>query len=575
MDIHSPHLSPQARLSRLIWLERRDLWTVIVFSMGAGLMALATPIAVQALVNTVAFGALLQPLAVLVVILFASLALNNLLIGFQIYVVEMMQRRIFVRLLGDVAHRLQRVVPEAFDGRNGPELVNRFFDVLTVQKSAAVLLLDGLAYGLQAVIGMLLLAFYHPFLLAFDLLLVLAVLFVFFVLGRRGVATAIEESRAKYAVAAWLEEIARNPMLFKWAGSPEYVARFSDGLARTYLETARNHFDVVMRQHVGVLFLYTLANTTLLGLGGWMVIAKQLTLGQLIAAELVVNAMLVGLSRLGKSLQSYYELMAAMDKLGHLLDLPQERTSGEPLTHDGGPASVSLHHLEFAYLEGHPVLQNIDAEARPGEKIALTGPSGAGRGTLLELLFGLRTPQKGTVRIDGFDIRDLELNSLRREIALVKGLEILEGSILDNVRMDRPEVSSAAVRDALNVVRLGDDVAILPEGLNTPLNYLGMPLSPEKARRLLLARAIAGQPRLLLIHELLDSLDASVQESVIQWILRPAAPWTVIVTTQSQRVIQHCDRVWRLERGRLVESVRHEGTALALPNEADEPCTGA
>ncbi|MGZ8216701.1 peptidase domain-containing ABC transporter [Methylomagnum sp.] len=554
MDSHHPHLSPQARLRRLIWLERHDLWTVVAFAVGAGLMALATPIAVQALVNTIAFGALLQPLVVLVVILFASLAFNNLLIAFQFYVVEMMQRRIFVRLVGDIAGRLQRVTRDAFDGRNGPELVNRFFDVMTVQKSAAVLLLDGLAYGLQAVIGMLLLAFYHPILLAFDLLLVLAVLFVFFGLGRRGVSTSIEESRAKYAVAAWLEEIARNPMLFKWAGSPEFVALHSDQLARAYLDARSAHFTVFMRQNIGVLFIHTLANTALLGLGGWMVIDKQLTLGQLIAAELVVNAMIGGLSRLGKSLESYYDLAAAMDKLGHLLDLPQERSGGEPLSHTGGPAAVRLHRLSFGYGEGREILHGVEIEARPGERIALVGTSGAGRGTLLELLFGLRGPGAGTIQVDGFDIRDLGLDALRREIALVKGVEILEGTVLDNIRMGRSDIPMTDIRDTLEALRLDEDIMALPEGLNTPLNYLGTPLSPEKTRRLLLARAVVGKPRLLLIHEMLDALDVTVREDVIRWVLRPDAPWTAIVATQSQAVMGCCDRVWRLEAGELREA---------------------
>lgn len=553
MDPRHSRISPQARLRHLIWLERRDLWTVVAFAMGAGLMALATPIAVQSLVNTIAFGALLQPLVILVLILFGSLAFNNLLIAFQFYVVEMMQRRIFVRLLGDIAGRLQRVAREAFDGRNAPELVNRFFDVLTVQKTAAVLLLDGLAYGLQALIGMLLLAFYHPILLAFDLLLLLAVLFVFFVLGRRGVDTSIEESKAKYAVAAWLEEIARNPMLFKWAGGPDFVAGMSDRLARDYLAARTEHFGVVMRQHVGILFLHTLANTSLLGLGGWMVIERQLTLGQLIAAELVVNAMIGGLSRLGKSLESYYDLAAAMDKLGHLLDLPQERRGGEILSHAGGPAAVGLHRLSFRYGGGSDLLRDIEAEARPGERIALTGPSGSGRGTLLELLFGLRPPGSGTIRVDGFDIRDLDLDSVRRETALVKGMEILEGTVLDNLRMGRAGVGIADIRDTLAALRLEDDITTLPEGLNTPLNYLGLPLSPEKARRLLLARAVVGKPRLLLIHEMLDTLDAAVRDDVVRWVLRGDAPWTAIVATQGGPVMASCDRVWRLEEGRLLD----------------------
>ena len=551
MDAHASATSPQARLRQLIRLEAQDLRTVFAFAVGSGLMALAPPIAVQSLVNTIAFGALLQPLAVLVVILFASLAFNNLLIACQIYVVEMMQRRLFVRLLGDIAGRLQRVMLEAFDRRSGPELVNRFFDVLTLQKAAAVLLLDGLAYGLQTVIGMILLAFYHPFLLAFDLILIAAILIIFLVLRRGCVTTAIEESHSKYAVASWLEDIAANPTLFKGAGTPEFVAKLSDGLARDWLHASTAHFGVVMRQQVGVLFLHTLANTALLGLGGWMVIERQLTLGQLIAAELVVNAMLAGLSRLGKSLQSYYDLMAATHKLGLILDLPQERSGGERLDASNMPAAVALHKLSFRYGEGREILCEADAEAGPGERIALTGRSGAGRGSLLEVLFGLRNPTAGAALVDGFDLRDLNLDTVRRQTALVQSLEILPGSVLDNIRMGRPDITTTEVRDALVALRLADDIMALPEGLNTDLNPLGLPLAAEKARRLLLARAVVGRPRLLLIDGLLDSLDATVREPVIRWLLRPDTPWTAIVATQSEQVVACCDRVWHLEDGRL------------------------
>jgi ABC-type bacteriocin/lantibiotic exporter with double-glycine peptidase domain len=346
---HSVTELARAHLRELMRLERQDLWAVLAFSVGAGLMALATPVAVQSLVNTIAFGMLLQPLVVLVLVLLGCLALNNVLIGFQIYVVEMMQRRIFVRLLGDIAGRLRKVSLEALDGGNTPELVNRFFDVMTVQKSGANLLLDGLAYGLQTLIGMLLLAFYHPILLAFDLLLIGAVLFILFILGKRGVLTAIQESKAKYAVAAWLEDLARNTTLTKWAGGQDFVADVTDRHARHYLDACDRHFTIVMRQQIGILVLHTLANTSLLGLGGWMVIERQLTLGQLIAAELIVSAMLAGLSRLGKSLTSYYELMAGMDKLGHLLDLPVEPSRGEVHLAPEGPATLNIRHVNYRY----------------------------------------------------------------------------------------------------------------------------------------------------------------------------------------------------------------------------------
>jgi ABC-type bacteriocin/lantibiotic exporter with double-glycine peptidase domain len=552
-----------AYLWQLIRLERRDLWAIFAFSIGVGLMALATPVAVQTLVNLVAFGMLLQPLVVLVLVLLGCLAFLNLLIGFQIYVVEMLQRRLFVRLSGAIASRLQRVAGDAFDGGNGPELVNRFFDVITVQKSGAGLLMDGLAYALQALIGMLLLAFYHPLLLAFDVLLLLAVMFIFLVLGRRGVATAIAESRAKYAVAAWLETLARNSKLFKWAGSLNYAVSVTDRLTRNYLAAAGEHFTIVMRQQVGLLFLHTLANSSLLAMGGWMVIERQLTLGQLIAAELVVNAMMAGLSRLGKSLISYYELMAGMDKLGHLLNLPLERDAGAVLHPSGGPAAVTLYQLTYRAAGHQPATQEFNAVVAPGQRIAVAGVSGSGQSALLETIFGLRAPLSGAILIDGYDLRDLQLGQLRQNLALVIDVELIEDTVLENLRMGREHISLTAIHDTLAALGLAEAIMALPEGLNTPLNHQGQPLAHEQIRRLLLARAAVGQPRLLLIHELLDALDAEAGPPAIRWLLRSGAPWTAIVVTQHPEVLRHCDRVWHLEKGTLLNAALAPVPALA------------
>ena len=568
-DHHASPESTRLHLRRLLSLESKDIWAVVAFSIGAGLMALATPVAVQSLVNTIAFGMLLQPLVVLVLILLGCLTLNNVLIGFQIYVVEMMQRRIFVRLVGDIAGRLRKASLEAFDNGNAPELVNRFFDVITVQKSGANLLLDGLAYGLQTLIGMLLLAFYHPILLAFDLLLVLSILFIFFILGKRGVETAIEESRCKYAVAAWLEDLARNATLVKWANGQRFVAETTDRLARDYLLAAGQHFSIVMRQQIGILVLHTLANTALLGLGGWMVIERQLTLGQLIAAELIVSAMLAGLSRLGKSLMSYYELMAGMNKLGLLLDLPVESHRGETRVPPTGPATLAIRQLGYRYAREHAAPSGIAESSLRLEgrhRVAVVGPSGSGRGTLLELIMGLRQPTSGTVLLDGYDLRDLRLDAARDTMALVKGHEIIEGTVLDNIRMGRTEIGIETIRDTLAGLELTDTIMALPDGLNTQLNYLGMPLPPEQVRRLMLVRAIVGQPRLLLIHETLDFLDNVVSANVIAWVLRPDAPWTAIVATQNPEVILHCDRVWRMEQGHIVEQGRVAARRAGSPS---------
>jgi len=290
---HHVHLPPLRRLIELMRADHADLWLVLGLALGSGLLALASPVAVQALVNTVAMGGMGQPLLVLSIILFFFLAFAGGVHVLESYLVEIVQRRIFVRLAADLAYRLPRVHSDAYKHHHGAELLNRFFDVLTVQKAGSSLLLDGLSTAVQAGVGLVMLAFYHPFLLAFDIVLLLSIGFIIFVLGRGGVATAIQESISKYALVAWLEVVAGNMQTFKSSGGPQLAAQRTDALALAYLDAKRNHYRVLLRQIIGSVALYAIASTALLAIGGYLVIDGHLSLGQLVAAELIVSSALV------------------------------------------------------------------------------------------------------------------------------------------------------------------------------------------------------------------------------------------------------------------------------------------
>lgn len=540
--------SPLARLRSLIDLEQEDIKTLVAYGVGIGLMSLATPVAVQALVNTISFGALIQPLVVLTLILLVLVGFSNLLAALQFYVVDILQRRLFVRFLGQSASNLQNVAYPVNDKQHLPELTNRFLDVVTLQKTASVMLLETLGYALQTLIGMILLAFYHPLLLAFDLFLIAMIAFIIFVLGKGGIDTAIEQSKAKYDALAWLETIASNPVLGK--SNQDFLTSQTDGIAYTYLETSAQHFRVLARQNAGALILHTLANTLLLGMGGWMVLDRQLSLGQLIAAELVVNAMIFGLTRLGKTLDNFYELIASTDKLNYLLELPQEETNGNDPAVNALPFRVDVSNLSLPQNPDHDKILDINLRVASGESLVIT--DGASKGSLFDALYGLRIPVTGYVCLDGQDLRDLNLRKLRAGVALVREPEILELSILDNVRLGR-KLDLEAVRQALAKVALLDDIAALPDGLNTQLCVNGKPLTYEQCLRLTLARIIAGKPKLLLLDRVFDRIDSRYLAKVVDNLMAKDAPWTLLLTSQNPYVISRCSRQAKIENGILVE----------------------
>jgi len=540
-QFHDTH--PFARLRQILRLESDALSIAIIYSASVGLLSLAMPVATQSLVNTIAFGNLLQPLVVLSLLVLTVLSISAVLQALRFHVVEILQRRIFVRISSDSANRLLRARADALREQNGPELVNRFLEVVTLQKSASTLLVDGLSVLMQTVIGMILLAVYHPWLLAFDILMLAGILLVTFPLGFGAVSTAIQESKAKYDLVAWLEETARFPATFRGRAAMSYALRRTDRLVGEYLTHRSAHFRILLRQYLGALGLQAIASAALLGVGGWLVISRQLTLGQLIAAELVVTVVVSGFSKLGKHLEVFYDLLAAMDKLGYLTDIPLESTGAEPPLRATGPVRVTL--------RGGP----WPLEIPPGQRVAITGHSGSGKSRLIDTICGYRPVPDGAIEIDGVDIRQLRLSDLRATMALVRSVEIFHGTILENLRVGRDNLDIPAINDALARTGLLKQVAALPAGLDTMLATGGTPLSEGQSQALVMARAIAGRPSFLAIDETLDHIqDVEERQLLLDTLFDSQAPWTLLVATARADILERCQRVIHLEGGTVREA---------------------
>jgi ABC-type bacteriocin/lantibiotic exporter with double-glycine peptidase domain len=530
--------------------ERSDIWVIVLLSIMNGALLLATPLAVDTLVNNIAFGGqegvYLQALLVLSLALFAFLVLVAVMRAAQHYVMEIIQRRLFVRLAADLAYRLPRLEVSALERAVAPpELVNRFFEIVTVQKSSSLLLLEGVNLALSTLMGLIILGFYHPFLLAFDLVLVAFLGFILWGMGRNAVATSIRESYAKHAVAGWLEQLALFPILFRSEGGSDLACRRADALAVEYLGARRAHFRILLRQIVGLLGLQALASAALLTIGGALVLRGELTLGQLVASELIVGAIVASVAKFGKHLEAWYDILASVDKLAHVVDLPIERSAGEA-PRMAASAEVRGQQVSFAYPSGPPVFDGLSFAVASGSRTAIVGSAGSGTSTLFDLLYGLRLPQQGMILVDGVDLRHWPPAALRLDVALVRGCEIAEGTIAENVRLGREQISLEEVRRALEAVGLMNAVLQFPDGLDTRLKPGGSPLSKTQRTQLVIARAIIGRPRLLLLDETLEGLDAITLSDLERCLFDRANPWTLIVATRSADLIAHCDQVLRL-----------------------------
>jgi ATP-binding cassette subfamily B protein len=414
--------------------------------------------------------------------------------------------------------------------------------------------------------ALLLMSFYSPYLLAFAVFLMLFVGFVILVLGIGGLRTSIQESYSKYDVADWLEELARCHVSFKMNAAPGFSLMKVDNLVVDYVQARRSHFSVLFRQALGIYFFQAIASAGVLAIGGWLVINQSLTLGQVVASEIVVVGALEGLEKLVRMMESFYDLLTGLDKVGHLTDMPIERSKGREMAVNPSGATVNCRKVRFSYDGRNEVISNLDLTVDSGEHISLVGKSGVGKSTLAMMMCGLHEPTHGLVQINGVDIRDLNLGSLRRSTSRVGDTnEIFGGTIEDNILMGRDEISHEDLQWAIGVAQLDEELARLPKGLQTRLVTEGRNLSRGQVQRIMIARAIVNHPQLLILDEGFTGVDENDKLAILDELFKPEYGWTIVDISHDPEIVRRTKTVHVLAKGRIVES----GSVKSLLSEPD------
>ncbi|MEK0431187.1 MAG: hypothetical protein RL139_991 [Gemmatimonadota bacterium] len=561
--------TPLDRLVELLLLEKGNIGLVYAYATLVGLLSLTLPLGVQAIIGLVSGGLFLQPVVLLIAFVVAGTLATGVLQVLQLAAVERIQQRIFARLALEFAIRVPRVRTEAAWGTDLPERMNRFFEVLTIQKSLGKLLTGTTTALLQVVFGLLLLTFYHPYFTLFGLALVVLLALILRVTGPRGLETSMLESTYKYHTVHWLEEVARSVVAFKAAGRATPALDTMDAHVSGYLQYRQRHFRVLVTQAMAAIGFKTLVTGALLILGSILVTERQITLGQFVAAELVIVTVLAGIEKLVGSLAEVYDVMTSVYKLSAVTDLPLERTEGLALAPASGGMTVALDGVGYRYAEATaPALDGITFRLGAGERLALTGPDGSGETTLLAVIAGLLDGYDGHLALDGVTARDLEPAVLREQVGLLLGsAELFEGTVEENIALGRGGVGTAEVRAALARVGAAEAVQRLPQGLRTRLDNGGRGLPSTLRTRLLLARAIAARPRLLLVDECLATVEPRARAELID-VLTVDAPWTLVVVSHTRDLLAACDRVLVLHDGRQVLDAPW-GVVLRTPSVAD------
>lgn len=468
----------------------------LLYGTAISLLSLATPISVQLLINSVAYTALAAPLFTLSAILFALLLLAGVLSAFRVHLLAMFERRLFARLVAEITLRAVHAQNPFFvDARRG-DLFNRFFDMATVQKALTSLLIGGFTIVLQSLVGLVVTSFYHPFFLAFNLVLVLLVVAIWRIFARGSLGTAVTKSHAKHAAAHWLGSVGGSNGIYKSSRHMRFAIDRSEAMTARYVSAHEAHFRYTFSQTVALLLLYALASAGLLAMGGRLILLGELSIGQLVAAELILSAVFYGIAQLGSYLENFYDLAASLEELSLFWDVPQEAVPQADAT---GPVDGAIR-MRDVHLSGH----RFDFALAAGEQVGVLAAPGVER-SIVTLLKRLDVPERGIVTVGGGDLGTFDMYRLRSDVIVLDRPTIIEMTVrayLSLTAPDRPE----AILDALELVGLDERIGALPGGLDATLSSSGWPLSVGETMALKLAGAVLAGPRVLMLSPLYDLL---------------------------------------------------------------------
>lgn len=546
-------ISPFNRFIRLLRPDKKEIAQIYTYAIFNGLVNLSLPLGIQAIINLLQAGRTSNSWLVLTFIVLAGLTFSGVFFIMQLRISEHVQQKIFSRASLELAFRFPRIKAEQLMYRYAPELMNRFFDTLTVQKSLSSILIDSSTAILHILFGLLLLSLYHPFFIAFGLVLAVFAFAVFRFTGKRGLRTSLQESRDKYEVAHWLEELARTNKSFKLAGNPEYPVQRTDRLTENYVNSRERHFKVLLLQYVLLILFKVLMAAGLLLMGGWLVLDQQLNIGQFVAAEVVIILIMNAVEKLTGSLETFYDLLTGLEKIGTLTDMDLEGEGGTSTPKEGPGMAVELKEYCYKYPAGRRnALENINLTIPAGARIRIKGRAGSGSSTLLHAMAGYFTNFSGSVLFDGIPLGEYKLGKLRAKVGDVLGDgELFAGTIRENICLGNEGVSELNLQDAIRICRLRSDLEDLQDGLDTVVTPEGAELSDSLVQKLLLARAISQKPSLLLLDNAFEKMPVDERDEIIAELIAPDKKWTVISTSEAPVFTEGCSSTVTLSNGRI------------------------
>jgi ABC-type bacteriocin/lantibiotic exporter with double-glycine peptidase domain len=540
---------------KIIRLEKKEVTAIYFYAILSGVIQLSLPLGIQTIINFSQAAAGIAKLPVSIILLIFIVLVGILVSGIlqvnQMKIVEKIEQSIFTRFSLDFAHKIPKIDSTELNKNHLPELMNRFFEIISLQKGLSKILLDIPLAVIQIIFGLILLSFYNSTFIILGLLLILLLFFIFKYTTKKGLNAAYDESENKYEVASWLEEIARSYKTFKISSRNNYHLKRTDDLVKDYLVSKTTHFEILKFQYWSLIVFKLLISAMMLIIGAVLLIRQQLNIGQFIAAEIVILLILSAVEKLILNLEVTYNILTGVEKLSVITEKKSEIQGKMPYVSDGKGITIDVQQLNFKFDDSRTLLENINFNILPGTKVCIMGDGGSGKSILLELIGGTLKNFDGVINVNNIPINNIDQREYRKNIGIFYNeQDIFDGTIYENICMGNTNISPDDIMKYAEMLEIKEFISQLPEGLSTKLQPTGKGLSTIIAKKILLLRAIAHQPELLVLDEPFELAGAESSKKISKYLI-DIPDTTCMIVSGYIPFAKRADLIIWLEKGKI------------------------
>ncbi|MDI9341542.1 MAG: ABC transporter ATP-binding protein [Sediminibacterium sp.] len=459
----NPNASPFKKLLAILRMDSKDILSLFFYATLGGLIGLAIPLGIQSLINFLQTGQVTASGIVLIIVIILSVLFSGLLQIVQLWLMEILQQRLFAKIALDFTYRLPKLSFEKNRHLFGPEVMNRFFDIVSLQKGLSSVLIDLTSSLLQIVFGLLILSFYHPVFIAFSAFLIIVIYLIIRFTSGKGMEYSLKESKFKYSAVSWLQTVARSRFSFQMSEINNLHSRRMDTLVGDYIVARKKHFRVLITQYLAFVVFSVLITGGLLVIGYYLLLSESITLGQFVAAEIIILLIVNSVEKSILKIESVYDILTSVEKISQVVALPLEQ--GEQ-----GMTFTETEHLTLRFDNLKAGNTYVTFSAELGSHYHVGFNSQAEKDELTEVLAKTKTPEHGNLYVNGIQYSLIDKSFLIRKIAFSTAQESLfDGTILENITMGQKTIDEHQVRAILSELNALSFINNYPEGLYTEI----------------------------------------------------------------------------------------------------------